>query len=276
MRSLVVVFALLTGGVAAADPSLHCPEGDKLDTAVFVGEAGPIVCVGKTPACVVATTGEVTPHPRATEPDTEVRMEGGALAACAGKKCRKLGKKLRASLSAKVSVQLSRDLGIAVLTQDGRSSIWDVARDRKLAPNPGKELASAPMRAELVGSAIVATWNPCGGPCAVARLVDRAGRVRGPVFGGGKSFDVDGRRIVVATEDADRSELVVLDTKTFKLLGSLRLGDAGMQNTAIAKLDADHVLVLVGSTLDRDFQLATVTIKGKPKLDATTKIDCTE
>jgi hypothetical protein len=278
MQALKVMWLAMAGvlaaGVAAADPSIHCPDDAAVQTALFAGESGTVACVGQTPACVVVESGEVVPHPRAADAETEVRMEGGALAACAGKKCRKLGKKLRAQLTAKLTVQLSKDLAIAILTEEGRSGIWDIARDRKLAPNPGKELASAPMHAELVGGAIVATWNPCGGPCAVARLVDRSGKVRGPVFGGGNAIDIDGRRIAIATEDADRSELVVIDTKAWKLVGAVKLGDAGMIHTALARLSGDRLAVMFGSTIESGYQVATVSLKGKPKIDSTVAIEC--
>ncbi|MFN0246301.1 MAG: hypothetical protein ACKV2T_05305 [Kofleriaceae bacterium] len=100
------------------------------------------------------------------------------------------------------------------------SAVWIVAGDKPLALEPPKEYGAndvdrpALVNIELIGSAIIASWYTCAGPCGQSILVDTRGANRGDWFGAGVVFPLDAKRLaVLAIESANGSgsEFIVID-----------------------------------------------------------------
>lgn len=158
----------------------------------------------------------------------KLKTEGEKPEACSSEaQCKPLGKKAAKALA---EVQ-AKEGGGGVVTSDGALlglsgggsyEVWNVAKDKQVKLKAPKSvtkeyLASAKLR--VIGNELVATWNPCAGPCTVTRRYDAKGKAVGADL---TTEDVphyyDDARWTILAKD-----LLVFDTRSGKQQHAIKL-----------------------------------------------------
>ncbi len=141
--------------------------------------------------------------------------------------CKPLGKKAAKALAA----MQEKEGGRSVVTSDGALlglsaagsyEVWNVAKDKPVklkAPKSVTKEYLASAKLGVIGNEIVATWNPCAGPCTVTRRYDARGKAVGADL---TTEDVphyhDDARWTILAKD-----LLVFDTKSGKQKHAIKL-----------------------------------------------------
>lgn len=158
----------------------------------------------------------------------KLKTEGEKPEVCSSEdQCKPLGKKAAKALA---EVQ-AKEGGSGVVTSDGALlglsgggsyQVWNVAKDKPVklkAPKSVTKEYLASAKLSVIGNEIVATWNPCAGPCTVTRRYDAKGKAVGADL---TTEDVphyydDARWTILA------SDLLVFDTKSGKQQHAIKL-----------------------------------------------------
>ena len=243
MRALLLV--LLVPAAAAASPKICLPPQDGPTTLSPSGD-GVIVCA--TAGCVLATPKQVTAAKAPAPSPKAVEIKDGK--ACAGATCKPLGKKLAKAVAAGKSADATSDLALVVVKTEQASTLWNLAKDKQLAPKKPAEYKKSGekdvtlLSLDVIGSVVEASWSACAGPCAQGVLVDATGATRpGGWFPAGEGVMLDATRLAIVPDEASGS-LTVLDVKG-KQLGTLPLGDgtSAVVRAGITKLSGDDLAI---------------------------------
>lgn len=158
----------------------------------------------------------------------KLKTEGEKPEACSGEdQCKPLGKKAAKALA---EVQ-AKEGGSGVVTSDGALlglsgggsyQVWNVAKDKPVKLKAPKSVTNeylASAKLGVIGNELVATWNPCAGPCTVTRRYDAKGKVVGADL---MTEDVphyyDDARWTILAKD-----LLVFDTRSGKQKHAIKL-----------------------------------------------------
>jgi len=180
----------------------------------------------------------------------------------------KLGRKAARAV-AKAIADNNGDASLVHYSADGawatyQQHLWDVAKDREVAVQQrtpdGANLATI----AFAGSAPIALFYACAGPCGVGYPLSASFKVVGKGFPGGDGIVLDGKRALIAPAQAE-GKLSVVELKSGKVLGTMPLGDgmSAVIRSAAVKLAGDDAAVFY-DTGDQAAVLRISAPAGKP------------
>jgi hypothetical protein len=134
----------------------------------------------ETGAAIGAPEDEELPEqPAAGLPEGRLDRSDGPRACGAGGACRALGRKAARAVAAAERVAVTADGALVIVSNNARSEVWSVARDRRLTLAPPREVEREyrPYGTfHPVGRNVLGGWTPCAGPCTVNRVFSPSGR----------------------------------------------------------------------------------------------------
>jgi hypothetical protein len=144
-------------------------------------------CIGMDPTTGRASKVSKKPLAAAAEalPEGALKMDGEKPEACSSDgKCRTLGKKAAKAVVAAMAAEgatatVTADASIVAVAGASRE-VWNVAKDKAIklkAPRAVTAEYARQVTFRAVGKNLFAQWNPCVGPCNVARVYDVKGKV---------------------------------------------------------------------------------------------------